>query len=209
MLDPNLIKSLPPFVTATTGMDALCHAVECYTNYSYTTKIEQDNAKKAVKLIHDNLIISYKDGLNLEARINMQKASFAAGVAFNRGMTGYVHCIGHTLSGLYDIPHGLAMAVILPHVMRQYGESAIDRLSELADACSIDGNSKKEKSDKFIEWIENANREMNLPDSFDMIKECDIKMMVKWAMSEGIIEPTPQVWDKCDFEKCIRGLMKK
>ncbi|WP_244833767.1 iron-containing alcohol dehydrogenase [Clostridium sp. BJN0001] len=207
VLDPKFIITLPPSVTAMTGMDALCHAVESYTNYKYTTKLEQDNAKKAVKLIYDNLLNSYKDGNNINARINMQRASFAAGIAFNRGMVGYVHSIGHTLSGLYNIPHGLAMAVLLPKVMRQYGKSVYDKLADLADVCFIKGNDKKDKSDKFIKWIENINREMNIKSKFDMIKESDIQKMVKWAMQEGKIYPTPQIWEKKDFEKCIRKII--
>ena len=99
-------------------MDALCHAVECYTNGTYNTKLENDMCKKAVKLIYDNLYKIYLDGTNLRGRQNMQKAAFYAGRAFTRGCVGYVHAIGHTLGGIYGTPHGLAMSIMLPHVMR-------------------------------------------------------------------------------------------
>ena len=137
VLDPELTVGLPPKVTSTTGMDALCHAVEAYTNHTYNSQLENDLCRKAVKLIYDNLYTAYEDGSNLQARQNMQRAAFYAGRAFTRGSVGYVHAIGHTLGGLYGTPHGLAMSVLLPLVMRQYGSAAHRRLAELCDVCGI------------------------------------------------------------------------
>lgn len=207
VLDPELTVDLPPFTTACTGMDALSHAVEAYTNHTYNTKLENDLAKQAVKLIYDNLLNAYKDGANIEARQNMQKAAFFAGRAFTRGCVGYVHAVGHTVSGLYNIAHGLAMAVILPHVMRQYGPAAYPRLAQLADVCGIEGASNAEKANRFILWIEDMNREMGLPAGLDMIKEQDIPQMIKWAMKEGNpLYPTPVTWAEADFRKLIDTL---
>lgn len=207
VLDPDLLVGLPPYLTAITGMDALSHAVECYTNYKYLTDYEKGYAKSAVKLIYENLYEACKDGSNIESRLNMQKAAFDAGVAFNRGMIGYVHCIGHTLGGLYDVPHGLAMAVLLPVVMKQYGASAHKRLSELAEVCGIEGNSEKERAEKFILWMEELNTKLGIPKTFDMIQEKDIPQMIKWAMADGLLSPTPQVWSRREFEECIRKLV--
>ena len=137
VLDPELTVGLPPQMTAVTGMDALCHAVEAYTNNTYNSKKEKKLCKKAVKLIYDYLYVAYEDGKNLEARQKMQMAAFYAGRAFTRGCVGYVHAIGHTLGGLYGTPHGLAMAVLLPHVMRAYGSAAHMCLAELCDVCGI------------------------------------------------------------------------
>ena len=207
VLDPELTVDLPPFTTACTGMDALSHAVEAYTNHTYNTKLENDLAKQAVKLIYDNLLNAYKDGANIEARQNMQKAAFFAGRAFTRGCVGYVHAVGHTISGLYNIAHGLAMAVILPHVMRQYGPAAYPRLAQLADVCGIEGASNAERANRFILWIEDMNREMGLPACLDMIKEQDIPQMIKWAMKEGNpLYPTPVTWTEADFRKLIDTL---
>lgn len=101
ILDPELTVGLPPMVTATTGMDALSHAVEAVTNHTYNTPLEDKLAKDAVGLIYHNLLTVYRDGNNLEARQNMQRASFFAGRAFTRGCVGYVHAVGHTL--LYGV----------------------------------------------------------------------------------------------------------
>ena len=207
VLDPLLTVGLPPFTTATTGMDALCHAVEAYTNHTYNTKLENQLAKKAVKLIHDNLLTAFEDGKNLEARQNMQKGAFYAGRAFTRGSVGYVHAVGHTLGGLYGVSHGLAMSVILPKVMRQFGSAAHKRLAELADVCGIEGRNDAEKANGFIDWIEDMNRIMGVPEKFDVIEEKDIKQIIAWASKESNpLYPVPVVWGKEDFRKLIDSI---
>ena len=204
VLDPELTVGLPPKVTSTTGMDALCHAVECYTNNTYNSKLDKKLAEDAVKLIYDNLYTAYCDGSNLEARQNMQKAAFYAGRAFTRGCVGYVHAIGHTLGGLYGTPHGLAMSVILPHVMRQFGSAAHERLARLAEVCGMTGANDAEKAEKFISWIEELKAKMNIPAGLDVIKDEDVPQIIAWAMKEANpLYPVPVVWDKADFEKCI------
>ena len=204
VLDPELTVGLPPKVTSTTGMDALCHAVECYTNNTYNSKLEKKLAEDAVKLIYDNLYTAYCDGSNLEARQNMQKAAFYAGRAFTRGCVGYVHAIGHTLGGLYGTPHGLAMSVILPHVMRQFGSAAHERLARLAEVCGMTGANDAEKAEKFISWIEEMKAKMDIPAGLDVIKDEDVPQIIAWAMKEANpLYPVTVVWDKAGFEKCI------
>lgn len=204
VLDPELTVGLPPKVTSTTGMDALCHAVEAYTNNTYNSKLEKKLAEDAVKLIYDNLYTAYCDGSNLEARHNMQKAAFYAGRAFTRGCVGYVHAIGHTLGGLYGTPHGLAMSVILPHVMRQFGSAAHERLARLAEVCGMTGSNDGEKAEKFISWIEELKAKMDIPAGLDVIKDEDVPQIIEWAMKEANpLYPVPVVWDKTAFEKCI------
>lgn len=204
VLDPELIAGLPPKVTAITGMDALCHAVEAYTNSTYNTKLENELAEKAVKLIYDNLYRSYCDGSDLEARNNMQDAAFYAGRAFTRGCVGYVHAVGHTLGGLYGTPHGLAMSVILPHVMRQFGSAAHERLARLAEVCGMEGANDAEKAEKFICWIEDLKEKMDIPVGLDVIEDKDVPQIIKWAMKEGNpLYPVPVIWKKKDFKKLI------
>ena len=116
VLDPKVTLSLPPFITATTGMDALTHAVEAYIGNS-TTPGTRKNALDAVRLIFENLDTAYTDGQNIEARRNMLRASYFAGCAFTKSYVGYVHAVAHSLGGKYNVPHGLANAVILPMVL--------------------------------------------------------------------------------------------
>ena len=209
VLDPELTISLPPFTTATTGMDALAHAVEAYTNRTYNTSLEDRMAREAVALIHGNLLTAYTDGQNGEARQNMQRGAFYAGRAFTRGCVGYVHAIGHTLGSLYGVPHGLAMAVLLPRVMRAYGPAVHKRLAELADACGITGATDTEKAEAFLSWMEETNRKMDLPEGFDMIRDEDIPQMIAWARKEAHpLYPVPVIWTEAAFRKLILSLRK-
>ena len=207
VLDPELTVGLPAYTTATTGMDALTHAVEAYTNQTYNTKLEDQLALEAVRLIYENILAAYEKGLDLQARQNMQKAAFFAGRAFTRGCVGYVHAIGHTLGSLYEIPHGLAMSVLLPHVMRAYGDAAHERLADLADVCGIAGKDNAEKANAFIEWIEKTNEQMGLPNKFEMIKDEDIDQMITWAQKEANpLYPVPKVWGREDFREFVQSV---
>ena len=205
VLDPELTLGLPPHITATTGMDALCHAVESYLNHTYCTGLELDYAKRAVRLVYDNLYAAYLDGRDLEARQNMQLAAFSAGRSFTRGCVGYIHAVGHTLSGLYGVPHGLAMSVLMPHVLRQYGPCVHRRLAELAEVCGLPGGSEAEKAEAFIAWIEDMKAKMGIPGGLDCIQPGDVPRIVKWADREANpLYPVPQVWGEEDFLKLIR-----
>ena len=210
VLDPELTVGLPPKVTSTTGLDALCHAVEAYTNHKYNSALENDLSRKAVKLVYDNLYTVYSDGSNLEARHNMQLAAFYAGRAFTRGCVGYVHAIGHTLGGLYGTPHGLAMAILLPHVMRRFGSAAWKRLAELCDVCGIQtrDNTEQAKAEAFIAWIEDLKRKMDIPEYPTMIQRKDLPQIVAWACAEANpLYPTPVCWNKQDMREFLESMM--
>lgn len=209
VLDPDLTLDLPPQITSTTGMDALTHAVEAYIGKS-NVKSTLQYSEKATKLIFDNLEVVYKDGKNVEARANMLKGSYYAGLAFTRAYVGYVHAIAHNFGGIYGTPHGLANAVILPYVLEYYGESAYPQLAKLADIVGITSADMtvSEKGKKFIEQIKQMNKNMDIPDKFDMIEEKDISTIVKRALKEANpLYPVPKIMDEEDCEKLIRSLM--
>ncbi len=209
VLDPELTVGLPPHITSTTGMDALTHAVEAYIGKS-NVKSTEAYAEKATKMIFENIETAYADGKNIEARDAMLKASFYAGQAFTRAYVGYVHAIAHNLGGHYGVPHGLANAIILPYVLEYYGESAHKRLAKLAVIAGVktDGTDK-EKAEAFIEAIKTLNKNMNIPDSFDMVQEKDIPVIVERALKEGNpLYPVPKIMDKADCEAVIRRMMK-
>ena len=207
VLDPDLTVGLPPFITATTGLDALCHAVESYTNHTYCTKLENRLAKKAVRLIYRNLFKAFENGKDKEARENMQKAAFFAGRSFTRGCVGYVHAIGHTLGGLYGVPHGLAMSIILPHVMRTFGPAVYGHLADLADVCGIQGDSEQEKAEAFIAWIEKMKEDMGIPAGLDMIRDEDVEQIVTWALKEANpLYPVPVVWGRKQLREVVESM---
>ena len=123
VLDFKTTLDLPKSVTATTGMDALTHAVEAYIGKS-TTRLTRRMAEEATKLIAENLVTAYDQPHNAVARQNMLKASYFAGVSFTISYVGYVHAIAHSLGGQYGTAHGFANAVVLPFVLKSYGKSA-------------------------------------------------------------------------------------
>ncbi len=210
VLDPKLLVSLPGKVTSTTGMDALTHAVEAYIGGS-NTKATRKEAKEAVLLIKNNLLKSYQNPTDLEARNNMQIASYKAGLAFTRAYVGYVHAIAHTLGGMYGVPHGLANAVILPHVLRKFGSSCYTRLAELADYISltVKDKTKKEKAEAFIDFIDELNAQMNIPNKIEnVIQEKNLPIIVKRAIKEANpLYPVPDLWDEKDFLEIFKEIM--
>lgn len=208
VLDPALTIGLPPHITSTTGMDAYTHAIESYIGKS-NVKSTIRYAEEAAKIIHENLEKAYFDGKDMEARKNMLKGSYLAGAAFTRAFVGYVHAIAHNLGGLYNTPHGLANAVILPYVLEWYGKAAYPKLAKLADIVGItkEGMTVEEKGKAFIEDIRRMNKVMNIPEKFDFIKEEDIPTLVSRALKEGNPGyPVPKIMNKEDCEKVIRSL---
>ena len=209
VLDPALTVGLPPHITSTTGMDALTHAVESYIGKS-NVKSTIKYAEEATKLIHANLEKAYLNGKDMEARKNMLMGSYLAGNAFTRAFVGYVHAIAHNLGGMYNTPHGLANAVILPYVLEWYGSAAYARLAKLADLIGITNNemSIEEKGKAFIAEIRRMNKAMNIPEKFDFIKEEDIPTLVKRALKEGNPGyPVPKIMNAQECEKVIRSFM--
>lgn len=201
ILDPLLTVNLPPHITSTTGMDAFTHAVEAYIGRSNTSESWQF-ARSAVKLIHKYLYEAYSNGKNIEARAEMQRAAYWAGLAFTRAYIGYVHAIAHTLGGFYSVPHGLANAVILPYVLEWYGESAHKPLSELADMIHITDRDDtiEVKANKFIEEIKRMNKSMDISDKIKGIVESDIPKLAKQALSEANpLYPVPKIMMIQDF----------
>ena len=206
VLDPELTIGLPPAITATTGMDALTHAVESYICWSMRTGETKRFSLEATKAIFEYLPRVYKNGADLEARQAMLTASFKAGAAFTRTSVGNIHSIAHTLGGLYNTPHGLANAVILPIVLEDYGEKVWKKLARLAEAsgAAASASTDEEKAKVFIKAIYDMNAKMGIPGSFDFIKNEDIAQITAWASKESNpVYPVPVIYDKARFRKIV------
>ena len=198
VLDPETTRNLPPKTTSTTGMDALTHAVEAYVCWKNTTKETDRLAEEATVAIFKYLERAYNDGNDMEARQEMLIASFKAGFAFTRAGVGNVHAIAHTLGGLYNTPHGLANAVILPIVLEDYGSAVYAKLAHLSELTGVKtSGSDEEKAKAFIAEIRAMNKRMNIPTGFANIEEKDIPQMVQWALKEANpIYPVPVIYDE-------------
>ena len=210
LLEPRLTLGLPPAITAATGMDALCHAVEAYIGKSNTRQTRKD-ALKATELIFANLFTAFSDGQNLTARKNMQDAAFLAGAAFTRAYVGNIHAIAHTFSGQYGTPHGLANAVIMPYVLEMYGNTVYQSLSEMAVAAGIakKGASNRENAQKFIAGIREMNSKMGIADKLPELKAEDIPMLAKRAMREANpLYPVPVIFTRKEMEKAYQQILE-
>ena len=209
VLDPKVTLSLPPFITATTGMDALTHAVEAYIGNSTTIDTRRD-ALKAVKLIFENIDIAYEHGDNIQARRNMLHASFYAGCAFTKSYVGYVHAVAHSLGGQYNVPHGLANAILLPLVLREYGSCIDKKLHRLAIAAGLaDKNTPDhEAAELFIQAIEEMKERFGIVNIVKEIQETDIPKLAHYADKEANpLYPVPKLMDASELEKFYYMLM--
>lgn len=186
IVDPKPTLSLPPFITACTGMDALTHAIEAYIGNS-TTKKTRAYALKATKLIFENIYKVYEDGNDLEARSNMLDAAYYAGHAFTVSYVGYVHAIAHPLGGKYNIAHGLANATLLDVVLKQYGESVYKKLYEMALYCGIcnANDSYKVGAERFIEQITLMKKYFGISSIFSELKN---RIYTNWLFTQ-IMKP--------------------
>ena len=195
VLDARLTLSLPPHLTATTGMDALTHAVEAYIGRSTTRQTRQE-ALEATRLVFANVERAYRNGRDYEARSNMLTAAYRAGIAFSRSYVGYVHAVAHSLGGQYNIPHGLANAVLLPYVLERYGSCIHRKLHDLAVAAGV-ASPKEEDADaaaKFIRAIRQLNARMGIPETLEGIRPEDIPVMAAHAEKEANpLYPVPRL----------------
>ena len=209
VLDSKVTLSLPPFITATTGIDALTHAVEAYIGNSTTIDTRRD-ALKAVKLIFENIDIAYEHGDNIQARRNMLHASFYAGCAFTKSYVGYVHAVAHSLGGQYNVPHGLANAILLPLVLREYGSCIDKKLHRLAIAAGLaDKNTPDhEAAELFIQAIEEMKERFGIVNIVKEIQETDIPKLSHYADKEANpLYPVPKLMDASELEKFYYMLM--
>lgn len=186
VLDPESVRTLPPHLTATTGMDALTHAVEAYIGRS-TTRKTRAMAEEAVRLIFRYLERSYADGNDMEARKAMLKAAYLAGNAFSRSYVGYIHAVAHSLGGQYNIPHGLANAVLMPIVLDAYGNEIYNQLHRLAVVVGIAGpkDDPATAATTFVKAIRDMNQRMGIPRKLSGIRREDISRMAQHAHREA------------------------
>lgn len=215
VLDPSLTISVPPKLTATTGMDALTHALEAYLGKS-NTRATKKQATSACKLIFANLLPAYNEPTDLVARGAMMDAAYLAGQAFTRAFVGNVHALAHAIGGKYNVEHGLANAIILPYMLDFYGKSIYKKLAQLA-LLTFDKNELTnvcEKTDNklyaqyFVEKIKQLNAQMDIPSKIAEIKENDIEQLASHAFYEANpTYPVPKIMNKCDFADMLKSIM--
>lgn len=208
-LDPSLMVGLPPDITAATGMDALTHAIEAYIGH-WSTAFSDRMALSAVRMIYENLPVAHANGQDLAAREKMALAANYAGQAFTRANVGYVHAIAHQLGGLYHTPHGLANAIMLPHVLRFLSPAVTAKLAVLALRAKVGQKNDSEAvlAQKFLASIDAMNARLGIPTTLDALREKDIPALAQAACREADANyPVPLYMSQADCEAVIRQVL--
>jgi len=210
-LDPLMMKGMPKPITAATGMDALTHAVEAYTN-RWPHPETPLHAVSAVRMIFANLPRAYANGDDLEAREAMALASFYAGLAFTKAYVGYVHAFSHKVGGLYGVPHGLGNAIVLPYVLDFIKNSRLGERRLAERAVAIDAGVASESdtvlAQRFVGRVRELNRTIGIPDKLDALRREDIPEVARAAMVEAYRDyPVPANMRLDEAEQLLRACL--
>lgn len=212
IIDPQFTMTAPPKITAATGLDALCHAVEAYTSRKAQT-LSDTFAMSAVKRIFKYLPVAFKDGQNEEARVQMSVAALEAGIAFNNASVTIIHGMSRPIGALFHVAHGLSNAMLLKECLTFALEGAYDRFAELGRAVGVasDADSDKEASEKFLAAVEEIVKELETPTlaEFGIDKEEFFKVIDKMAfdaMDSGSPQNTMREVTEEDVKQIYRNL---
>jgi 1,3-propanediol dehydrogenase len=206
--DPELMVKKPPALTAATGVDALVHAIETYVTAN-PNPLADMCAYRAIEIISKWLRPAVANGENLEARAWMAYGSLMAGMAFSNAGLGYVHAMAHQLGGFFDIPHGVANAVLLPAVAEYNMISNLERFAEVAVAMgeNIDGLSDRDAACKAIEAMKQLTKDVGIPSG---LKELGVspdsfEKMAEYALKDGNAGCNPIQGTKEDIVKLFEA----
>ena len=184
IIDPQFTMTAPPKITAATGLDALCHAVEAYTSRKAQT-LSDSFAMSAVKRIFKSLPVAFKDGKNEEARIQMSVAALEAGIAFNNASVTIIHGMSRPIGALFHVAHGLSNAMLMKDCVGFALEGAYDRFADLGRAIGVADATDEDKAaaEKFLSAIEGIVKELETPTlaEFGIDKDEFFKVIDKMA----------------------------
>lgn len=205
--DPELMVSMPPALTAATGMDALTHAVEAYVS-TMATPTTDAAAIKSIELVSKYLREAVANGEDIRTRDMMAHAEYLAGIAFNNASLGYVHSMAHQLGGLYNLPHGVCNAILLPYVEMYNKQVCPERFADIAKAMgeNIDGLSPEEAADRAIDAIKKIASDIGIPSGLKELgaREEDLEILAEHAMQDVCRLTNPRELSKEDIIEIYR-----
>ncbi|MDQ0170197.1 iron-containing alcohol dehydrogenase [Paenibacillus tundrae] len=208
--DPELMLSKPSSLTAATGMDALTHAVEAMVTPGGFT-VTSATAAAAVELIFEYLPRAVRDGGDLEAREHMTYACFLGGIAFNNAGLGYVHAMAHQLGGVYDLPHGVCNAMLLPYVEEMNAKHVPGKFRHIAKAIgmNVQGKSDEQCSEYVIEAIRQLSKEVGIPEKLSElgVNDLDIELLADNAMKDACAPGNPYQPSKDEVMELFRKII--
>ncbi len=216
IVDYELTYSLPPRITASTGVDALTHAIEAYTSI-HASELTDTLALDAIKRIGKNIRTAVWNGSDKEARKQMALGSLQAGLSFyNAGVAG-VHALAYPLGGLFKIPHGESNAVLLPYVFEYIWPSCLGKMGNVAEALGlkVDHLSDREAAIKAVEELYNIVKDVGIPTTIKEfgIKESDIEQLTRDAVKQTrLLARSPKAYTEKDiravYGKAFEGKLK-
>ena len=211
ILDPKMTLGLPPAITASTGMDALCHAIECYTSKKGNPFSEMI-ALKAISLITRSIRRAFKTGTDIDARHDMLLGAMYGGMCIATSSTTAVHALAYPLGGKYRIAHGVSNAILLPFVMRFNAVGNEDKFRDVAVAMGLDVDpaDSKAATEKFIEAIFELNRDLQIPSDLKRwnITAADLETLVEGAAKvTRLLDNNPRPMDKADIRAIYTQLI--
>jgi alcohol dehydrogenase len=207
LLDPQMTLTMPPGLTAATGMDALTHAIEGYTA-NVSEPLADAAALYAVELVAKYLKAAVQEGSNMEARAGMLVGSLLAGIAFSHSDVGSVHCIAEALGGKYDTAHGVCNAVVLPAVMEYNMDYCRERYARIALAMGIRSDSTRDGARRAVEAVKQLAVDVNLPSfaSFG-VKAEDVEELAVKSFVNGSNVDNPRPMTRDDYLKLFNKMM--
>ena len=211
ILDPQMTLGLPPAITASTGMDALCHAIECYTSKKGNPFSEMI-ALKAIRLISRSIREAFKNGKNLDARHDMLLGAFYGGMCIATSSTTAVHALAYPLGGKYRIAHGISNAILLPYVMQFNAVGNEAKFRDIAEAMGIDiaRLSDAEATQAFIAALFAFNHDLEIPADLKRwnITEADLETLVEGAAKvTRLLDNNPRPMNKDDIRAVYLKLL--
>ncbi|VBB09224.1 alcohol dehydrogenase iron-type [Lucifera butyrica] len=199
IIDPELTLTVPPLVTAATGIDALTHAIEGYTA-NCTEPIAEALGLYAIEYIAQNIAEAVKNGANIEARDKMMMGSLLAGLSFSHSDVASVHCMAEALGSLYDAPHGMCNAILLPYVMEYNLPSAEFKYARVARAMGVDETEDSKAALEGIKYIKNLSKEIGLPGITSLnINREDFEHLAEMSVKNGSNASNPRKITKDDY----------
>jgi len=203
---PDLIKTLPKAIIASTGLDALTHAVEAFLSKP-ATLITDTNAVKAVKLILGSIENACEDiEKNTTARENLMYGSTVAGFAFGNSDVTAVHCISESIGALYDVPHGVANSIFLPHVLSYNMAYCTPKMAQLARESGIDQENDTMAAQLFIERIQQLSDRLKIPSFKDLdIDKKDFEEIAQMSLRNNSTPSNPRTLEVQDYLKILEN----
>ncbi|MTD15493.1 iron-containing alcohol dehydrogenase [Nakamurella sp. YIM 132087] len=208
--DPTLLTTMPEWLSATTGLDALTHGIEAFVSLAHNP-LADSHALNAVRLVSHHLPQTIRDPRNLEARRPMAQASLEAGLAFTNAILGATHAMSHQVGGLLDAPHGLINGILLPHVIRYNAQSTPERFVDLARAVGlpVDGVPGDEVADMLSAYVRRLADEVGVPRGLRAlgVGEDDIARLALSTLDDACLTTNPRTADLADIERMLRDAL--